>query len=160
MSRPAQKQSRKANVSSSSRGAKDDLKKKKKRDDEEVNAKRAPRVEILYDDEEEDEEEQEEEEEEEEDYNGEPVTATSKEQRGVEKAVCGLLKLYREVSSYRATARLERSRHLAYLRHGLTAPLPSGYASLDASRPWLCYWILNALDLLGVTSLPTDLHDW
>ncbi|XP_060527006.1 protein farnesyltransferase subunit beta [Cylas formicarius] len=28
--------------------------------------------------------------------------------------------------------------------------LPSAYESLDASRPWLCYWILHPLSLMGV----------
>ena len=27
--------------------------------------------------------------------------------------------------------------------------LSEGYECLDASRPWLCYWILHALNLLG-----------
>jgi protein farnesyltransferase subunit beta len=27
--------------------------------------------------------------------------------------------------------------------------LPSCYQSLDASRPWLCYWVINALDVIG-----------
>ena len=27
-------------------------------------------------------------------------------------------------------------------------PCPGGYVSLDASKPWLCYWILHGLHLL------------
>ena len=38
--------------------------------------------------------------------------------------------------------------HVAYLEKGL-ASLPGGFASLDASRPWLCYWMLHSLALLG-----------
>lgn len=33
----------------------------------------------------------------------------------------------------------------------------SGYQSLDASRPWLCYWILHGLDLLD--AFPSDKID-
>jgi len=45
--------------------------------------------------------------------------------------------------------RLVRNRHAAYLLDNLQNPLPSGFVSLDASRPWLCYWITHALSLLG-----------
>ena len=48
---------------------------------------------------------------------------------------------------------LLRDKHVSYLRKGLSH-LPGGYACLDASRPWLCYWIIHALALLGAP--PTD----
>jgi protein farnesyltransferase subunit beta len=49
-----------------------------------------------------------------------------------------------------------RLQHAAYAGRGLRG-LPGGYASLDASRPWLCYWVLNALDLLNaLPSTPTS----
>ena len=41
-----------------------------------------------------------------------------------------------------------RAEHAAYLMAGL-GDLASGYVSLDASRPWLCYWIVHSLELLG-----------
>jgi hypothetical protein len=37
---------------------------------------------------------------------------------------------------------------VAYLRAGLKG-LPQSHQSLDASRPWLCYWVLHGLRLLG-----------
>ena len=43
---------------------------------------------------------------------------------------------------------LLREKHTAYLLTGINAALPSGFVSLDASRPWICYWILHALYLL------------
>lgn len=43
--------------------------------------------------------------------------------------------------------RLMRDLHAVYLKKGLLG-LPGGFVSLDASRPWLCYWILHALYLL------------
>ena len=49
--------------------------------------------------------------------------------------------------------RLMREWHVRYILKGLVQ-LSSGYSSLDASRPWLCYWMLHSLDLLG--ALPLD----
>lgn len=39
--------------------------------------------------------------------------------------------------------------HKSFLLKCLTY-LSTGYQSLDASRPWLCYWILHALSLMDV----------
>lgn len=39
-------------------------------------------------------------------------------------------------------------RHIAFCRRML-GRLPQSFRSLDASRPWLVYWSLNALDMLG-----------
>lgn len=41
-----------------------------------------------------------------------------------------------------------RAEHATYLLNGL-GNLSSGYVSLDASRPWLTYWITHSLELLG-----------
>ena len=43
---------------------------------------------------------------------------------------------------------LMRRDHVAYVRAGLER-LGAGFSSLDASRPWLCYWIVHSLELLG-----------
>jgi hypothetical protein len=40
-----------------------------------------------------------------------------------------------------------RDQHVAYLRKGLES-LSGAFVSLDASRPWLVYWILHSLSLL------------
>jgi hypothetical protein len=45
--------------------------------------------------------------------------------------------------------RLMREQHVSYLLSGLNG-LGPGYVSLDASRPWLAYWISNALVSLSV----------
>jgi protein farnesyltransferase subunit beta len=50
---------------------------------------------------------------------------------------------------------LLREKHIAYLRKGL-GMLPASYVSLDASRPWIIYWIVHSLDLLGAP--PLDLE--
>ncbi|KAI9332298.1 terpenoid cyclases/protein prenyltransferase alpha-alpha toroid [Zopfochytrium polystomum] len=39
--------------------------------------------------------------------------------------------------------------HVAFLRSALRRNLPSGFVQLDASRPWIIFWIVHALDLLG-----------
>jgi len=50
---------------------------------------------------------------------------------------------------------LLREKTVNYLRRGLQNPLGPSYTSLDASRPWLVYWMLHALELLN--AFPTDL---
>ncbi|KAL3785347.1 hypothetical protein ACHAWO_008024 [Cyclotella atomus] len=45
--------------------------------------------------------------------------------------------------------RLLRSAHTAYLVNALSDPLSRGFVSLDASHPWMVYWCLHSLDLLG-----------
>ncbi|RHY86314.1 hypothetical protein DYB37_011407 [Aphanomyces astaci] len=47
----------------------------------------------------------------------------------------------------RFEVRLLREKHVPYLVRGLEY-LPSGFASMDASRPWFMYWILHSLELL------------
>ena len=37
--------------------------------------------------------------------------------------------------------------HVRYLQNNL-ASLPAGYVKLNASRPWICYWIVHSLALL------------
>jgi protein farnesyltransferase subunit beta len=44
---------------------------------------------------------------------------------------------------------LYRNLHVKFLTKGLDEPLKSSYISLEASRPWIIFWILHALDLLG-----------
>lgn len=43
---------------------------------------------------------------------------------------------------------LKKERHKKYLR-SLLGGLPGAFRTLDASKPWLIYWNLNALSLLG-----------
>ena len=43
---------------------------------------------------------------------------------------------------------LLRSEHIDFVKNGLQ-PLPSGFVALDASRPWLMYWSLLSLHVLG-----------
>ena len=43
---------------------------------------------------------------------------------------------------------LSRKLHTGFLRAALKT-LPPGFQSLDASHPWLCYWITHSLGVLG-----------
>ena len=49
---------------------------------------------------------------------------------------------------WRGRVALRRPEHTAYLLAGL-GRLSSNYSSLDASRPWLCYWVLHSVETLG-----------
>lgn len=44
--------------------------------------------------------------------------------------------------------RLEREKHVGFLRQSLKT-LAAGYVGFDASRPWIVYWVLAGLTLLG-----------
>lgn len=43
---------------------------------------------------------------------------------------------------------LLRDKHLQYLRKGIRH-LSANFEVLDASQPWLCYWTLHSMALLG-----------
>jgi len=48
---------------------------------------------------------------------------------------------------------LHKNLHVKFLTRGLLEPLKPSYISLEASRPWIVFWILHALDLLGEEEL-------
>ena len=76
-------------------------------------------------------------------------TRTSEAQYKVEQEVLQLYEsLLRSPPKGRAEAlRLRRADHVRYLCSGLQT-LPAGYIKLNASRPWICYWIRHSLALL------------
>lgn len=51
--------------------------------------------------------------------------------------------------------RLDRERHVRFL-HRTLGPLPSVFIGADASRPWMLYWALSALALLGEEVSPSS----
>ena len=75
-------------------------------------------------------------------------TSSSFEQRAVE-AECHPLLLGRPACA------LDAEKHVAYLLSGLET-LPAHFTSLEASRPWLCYWIVHSLEVLGRRDALTD----
>ena len=82
-------------------------------------------------------------------------TITSKEQEAVEKKIISRLQRTSAVGADRVA--LWRDKHIDFLKRGLVW-LSSDYECLDASRPWLCYWIVHSLSLLDYTLLPAETH--
>ncbi|XP_066279849.1 protein farnesyltransferase subunit beta-like [Branchiostoma lanceolatum] len=75
------------------------------------------------------------------------ATHSSLEQEKVEESVEQLYSHFHRRSDGDADPVLHREKHLAYLKKGLRH-LSDVYECLDASRPWLCYWIVHGLELL------------
>ncbi|KAI9313084.1 terpenoid cyclases/protein prenyltransferase alpha-alpha toroid [Dichotomocladium elegans] len=77
-------------------------------------------------------------------------TDTSIEQRRTEDSVLECFVPYAPHNIYRRSLesiRLERENHIRYLKRGLDH-LSRWMVALDASKPWIVYWILHALELL------------
>ncbi|KAG7283042.1 hypothetical protein CRUP_012935, partial [Coryphaenoides rupestris] len=74
------------------------------------------------------------------------VTVTSEEQKKVERNIEEVISVYKQIHSLPEPTLL-REQHYQYLKKGLRT-LSDAYECLDASRPWLCYWILHSLELL------------
>lgn len=78
-------------------------------------------------------------------------TATSQEQRDVEMEV---LRMYGRILNSpnfepESSIAINREAHIEFLSRGLLEPLKASYVSLEASRPWIAFWILHGLDLMG-----------
>ena len=74
-------------------------------------------------------------------------THSSEEQARVEAIVTRNYNAYLRFMEDDSDVPLHRQKHLHYLKRGLRH-LSDSYECLDASRPWLCYWILHSLELL------------
>ncbi|KAL3526424.1 hypothetical protein ACH5RR_011080 [Cinchona calisaya] len=77
-------------------------------------------------------------------------TKSEEEQWMVEDRVGYLYAFFSSLPPNAQSALLEirRDNHLQYLTHGLRQLGPS-FSVLDANRPWICYWILHSIALLG-----------
>ncbi|KAK4272096.1 hypothetical protein QN277_020695 [Acacia crassicarpa] len=78
------------------------------------------------------------------------ATVSQRDQWIVESQV---YKIYEHFASIPPNAQsvmleLQRDRHMEFLEKGLGHLAPS-FSVLDANRPWLCYWILHSIALLG-----------
>eukprot|EP00064_Thunnus_orientalis_P001298 superscaffoldBa00000088_g1300 len=73
-------------------------------------------------------------------------TVTSVEQKKVERSIEEVISVYKQIHSLPQPSLL-REQHYQYLKKGLRH-LSDAYECLDASRPWLCFWILHSLELL------------
>ncbi|XP_044465118.1 protein farnesyltransferase subunit beta-like [Mangifera indica] len=78
------------------------------------------------------------------------MTVTQKEQLMVMNDVRMMYETYAGVppKTQRLMMELQRDNHMEYLLRGLQQLGPS-FCVLDANRPWLCYWILHSVALLG-----------
>ncbi|KAI3409369.1 Protein farnesyltransferase subunit beta (FTase-beta) [Psidium guajava] len=78
------------------------------------------------------------------------MTVTQRDQSMVEREVGRMYSLFAQLPSAAQSFSLEiqRDSHIEYLTNGLRRLAPS-FGALDASRPWLCYWIIHSLALLG-----------
>ncbi|CAG8511837.1 12144_t:CDS:10 [Rhizophagus irregularis] len=74
-------------------------------------------------------------------------TESSKAQTDTEVSVYELFKDARDKKLIN-TIKLNRGSHIKYVKDGLKG-LPSYLVALDASKPWLCFWMLYSLDILG-----------
>ncbi|XP_010243000.1 PREDICTED: protein farnesyltransferase subunit beta isoform X2 [Nelumbo nucifera] len=86
-------------------------------------------------------------------------TVTQREQWTVEEMVSEIYQLFSSVPHHAQTIMLElrRDQHIEFLTRGLRQLGPS-FRVLDANRPWLCYWILHSIALLG-ESIFSDLEN-
>ncbi|XP_048230180.1 protein farnesyltransferase subunit beta isoform X1 [Ricinus communis] len=78
------------------------------------------------------------------------ATASQHEQWIVQDQVFQIYDIFANIPHKAQTLMLElqRDKHMEYLTRGLKQ-LSSSFCVLDANRPWLCYWILHSIALLG-----------
>ncbi|KAG7826941.1 hypothetical protein KL920_004939 [Ogataea angusta] len=78
----------------------------------------------------------------------EPASKTIESQMEVEMDI---LKIYEDVLGKDKSEfpTLRRKRHSKYIDTFLNRPLPAPFTALDASQPWIIYWLVNSKALLG-----------
>ncbi|KAI5059258.1 hypothetical protein GOP47_0025577 [Adiantum capillus-veneris] len=78
------------------------------------------------------------------------LTETQTQQKELEEKVKVILQAFASGSAHHHSLLLElwRLEHAGFCLKGLTQLGPS-FCVLDANRPWLCFWILHSLALLG-----------
>merc|ERR1711871_238149 len=81
-------------------------------------------------------------------WDWEPLTRSTKEQAEVQNAVLKEYEDVQELMDDDEGITVNREAHEAYLMTGIKS-LNANYSCLDASRPWLVYWIVHGLDLIG-----------
>ncbi|KEH24844.1 Protein farnesyltransferase subunit beta [Medicago truncatula] len=86
-------------------------------------------------------------------------TVSQRDQWIVESQVFQIYQLFSTIppNAQSLMLELQRDKHIEYLSKGLRH-LGSAFSVLDANRPWLCYWIIHAIALLGET-IDDDLED-
>lgn len=86
-------------------------------------------------------------------------TVSQRDQWMVESQVFQIYQLFSTIppNAQSLMLELQRDKHIEYLSKGLRH-LGSAFSVLDANRPWLCYWIIHAIALLGET-IDDELED-
>lgn len=86
-------------------------------------------------------------------------TVSQRDQWIVESQVFQIYQLFSTIppNAQSLMLELQRDKHIEYLSKGLRH-LGSAFSVLDANRPWLCYWIIHAIALLGET-IDDELED-
>ncbi|CED83709.1 Beta subunit of farnesyltransferase [Phaffia rhodozyma] len=77
-------------------------------------------------------------------------TETSDVQLNTEAFLSTLIDLHKSTLGFDGSPPpLAKQNHVQFLARNLFG-LPAAYVSLDASRPWMVYWILHSFDILGI----------
>ncbi|WJX70298.1 protein farnesyltransferase [Trifolium repens] len=86
-------------------------------------------------------------------------TVSQRDQWMVESQVFQIYQLFATIPPNAQSLMLEvqRDKHIEYLTKGLHH-LGSNFSILDSNRPWLCYWIIHSIALLG-ESIDDELED-
>ncbi|KAH0929332.1 hypothetical protein HID58_015059, partial [Brassica napus] len=87
------------------------------------------------------------------------ITVSQREQFLVENDVFGMYSYFdtSDIATQKFMVEIQRDKQLDYLMNGLRQLGPS-FSSLDANRPWVCYWIIHSIALLG-ESVDDDLEN-
>lgn len=85
------------------------------------------------------------------DFEEELLTRTTEDQSDTENAIKAI---YDDILESGKIPNLLKDKHARFLKMAL-GPLPDMFKALDASQPWIYYWVLNSLDVMGV-EIPQD----
>jgi len=80
-------------------------------------------------------------------------TDSSRAQREVEESLFAE-DAVRDASGLRDPPVIQKDSMWAYLRAAVNGKIEKYFVGLDSSQPWLCYWIIHALDLLSSSEEP------
>nr|XP_029144309.1 protein farnesyltransferase subunit beta [Arachis hypogaea] len=86
-------------------------------------------------------------------------TVSQRDQWMVESQVFQIYQLFATIppNAQSLMLELQRDKHIEFLTKGLRHLGPN-FSVLDANRPWLCYWIIHSIALLG-ESIDDELQD-
>lgn len=77
-------------------------------------------------------------------------TPTLAEQQETEQIIDSVLTTTTPIDSPSDPTTLRRGEHNVFIGSTLFK-LPAGYVALDASKPWLVFWSIQSLEILGVS---------